>query len=185
MPLSPEELETLVNKVYQLLDTPFWKKGDFWIFIGIGSASVFASYKAFREARKARTAAHEAGRTVKIQTITIELSELVQKLDTLDIEIDFSTARDFLNEINRRIRRLMSPFQTDDMYIEVITNIKAVLSNAKGGLDEVKPINADGQEPVSNSIYYAIESYFSELSGYIAELMGLFEKRTIETGGEA
>ncbi len=67
----------------------------------------------------------------------------------------------------------------------MITKIKAVLSNAKGGLDGVKPINADGQEPVSNSIYYAIESHFSELSGYIAELMGLFEKRTIETGGEA
>lgn len=185
MPLSPEELDTLANKLSPLLVTTFWKTLDFWIFIVIGSASVIASYKAFLEARKARTAAHEAGRTVKIQTITIELSELVQKLDTLDMEIEFSTARDFLNEINRRIRRLISPFQTDETYSEVIANIRTVLSNARSALAEAKPINNDGQEPITNSIYYAIESHFSELSGYIAELMGLFEKRTIETGGEA
>lgn len=159
-------------------EIPFWETWDFWIFIVLAIGSLIASITAFKEARKAKEAAHEAGKTVKIQTITIELSEIIQRLDKLDIEIEFSTARDLLNETNRRVRRLIAPFKEDENYKSIATTITDTLTSAKNNLLQVRPIDQE-EQVVTNSVYYAIESDFSELSGQLAELMGKFEERTI------
>ena len=108
--------ENEIVKQIIALDIPFWKEADFWIFLVIALLSLAASVKAFLEAKAAKEAATDAGTTVKIQTITIELNEIILKLDKLDIDIEFSFARDYLNEINRRVRRLTSPFAEDDEY---------------------------------------------------------------------
>lgn len=168
----------LLNQI-KSLDIPFWKEGDFWIFLFMALLSLGASIKAFLEARAAKVAATEAGTTVKIQTITIELSEIIQKLDKLDIDIEFSTARDFLNEINRRVRRLTSPFAEDDSYKLKIETIYTSLTDCKSSLDDVRPLE-NGAPVVDNAVYHAVESHFADLSGELAELMGLFEKRTIK-----
>lgn len=99
-------------------------------------------------------------------------------MDKLDIEIEFSTARDLLNETNRRVRRLIAPFKEDDNYKTIAIKIIDTLSSAKNNLLQVRPIDQE-EQVVTNSVYYAIESDFSELSGQLAELMGKFEERTI------
>lgn len=171
--------EANLIKEIQALDTPFWKEIDFWIFLGLAIVSLAASIKAFLEARAAKEAAKEAGTTVKIQTITIELNEIILKLDKLDIDIEFSFARDYLNEINRRVRRLTSPFAEDAEYKSKIETIYSSLTDCKSSLDSVRPIE-NGEEVVDNAVYHAVESHFADLSGELAELMGLFEKRTIQ-----
>ncbi len=177
-----DSLKIILSNLMDEKFPQFWETFEFWIFIILAVLSVFASFKAFFEAKKAKKAATEAGKTVKLQTITIELSEIVQKLDILDVDIDFSSARNFLNEINRRVRRLLSPYQEDDDYKEQIIQIREILADAKKSLGEVRPIESEGKEPIAQAVYYATESYFSELSGMIAELLGLFEKRTLESG---
>jgi len=163
------------------LNTPFWERFDFWLFLLLSIASLIASIQAFREAKAARKAANNAGQTVKIQTITIELSEIIQKLDKLELKIEFSQARDFYSEVNRRIKRLTAPFKGDDEYKEVISEIAETLEELKASLAEVRPIeNGEGQSPVENSVYFAVEKHFSELGGQLAELMGYFEKRTLK-----
>ena len=132
----------------------------------------------FNAASKARIAAESAATIVKIQTITIELSEIIQKLDKLDPNIDFTLGRDLLNENNRRVKRLISPFRDEQDYKETINQINIALENAKKALEEVKPI--DSENVVKSSVYHAVESHFSTIAGLLAELMGLFEKRTIK-----
>ena len=162
----------------QKLNVPFWKTFDFWLFLIIGLLSLIASIKAFIEAKAAKTAANHAGQTVKIQTITIELSEIIQKLDKLETNIEFSDARDFLSEINRRIKRLTSPFKKVEDYEEIITLIYETLDITKESLTEVRPL--DNETIVDNAVYFAVEKHFSDLGGQLAELMGYFEKRTIK-----
>ena len=106
--------EKYIENIISVMEQPFYTTPEFWIASIIGIASVYFSVKAFKEAREAKKAAFEAGKTVKIQTITIELTEIAQRLDKLDFELNFSEARDLLNEVSRRIRRLIAPFQDTD-----------------------------------------------------------------------
>ncbi|BCV50608.1 hypothetical protein [Shewanella algae] len=175
--MSEEEIEKLVRVLNE--SAPFYTQFEFWIATVIGTASVYFSVKAFNEAREAKTAAFEAGKTVKIQTITIELTEIAQRLDKLDFNLSFSEARDLLNEISRRLRRLIAPFQdTTDLSVPCL-NLKNALDSAKDALEEVRPQNPEDELP-PNTIYFATQGHFSNISGLVAEIMGLFEKRTIE-----
>lgn len=152
---------------------------DFWITSIIGLLSVFFAARAFLEARAAKKASFEAGRTVKIQTITIELTEIAQRLDKLDFELSFSEARDLLNEASRRLRRLIAPFQDQADLVAPCENLKQALDSAKLELEKLRPENPEDDLP-PNSIYFATQGHFSNISGLVAEIMGLFEKRTIE-----
>ncbi len=161
------------------LKAPFYAMPEFWINTVIGLAGVFFSLMAFSEAKKAKNAAAEAGRTVKIQTITIELSEIAQRLDKLDFELTFAEARDLLNEVSRRLRRLIAPFQSNQDLAGSCNNLKEALDNAKLALDKVHPQDGSTEVP-PNSVYFATQGHFSNINGLVAEIMGLFEKRTIE-----
>lgn len=159
---------------------PFYYSASFWIGTVIGIASIYFSAKAFAEAREAKKAAFEAGKTVKIQTITIELTEIAQRLDKLDFNLSFSEARDLLNEISRRLRRLIAPFQSTEDLVEACSNLKIALDDAKEALEDVRPQTEEGNVAPSNSVYFATQGHFSNISSLVAEIMGLFEKRTIE-----
>src|SRR5438874_2659218 len=95
----------LVNHASALVQPPFYLTLEFWIPLAIGIAGLVFSILAFLEARKAKKAAFEAGRAVKLQTITIELAEIALKLDHLNLDLNFVQARDLLNEVSRRLRR--------------------------------------------------------------------------------
>lgn len=82
---QPTDLNPALDAMRQLLEVPFWKHADFWISSIIGTAGVFVSFLAYRqaekatlEAEKAKQAATEAGKTVKLQTMAVELSEVNQ-----------------------------------------------------------------------------------------------------------
>jgi len=175
--LNEEEIAELVDAISA--SELFYTQIEFWIATVIGIASVFFSLKAFFEARQAKKAAFEAGKTVKIQTITIELTEIAQRLDKLEFNLSFSEARDLLNEVSRRLRRLIAPFQDTDDLSDLCLNLKSALEDAKEALEEVRPQNPEDDLP-PNTIYFATQGYFSNISSLVAEIMGLFEKRTIE-----
>jgi hypothetical protein len=164
------------------LAAPFWHSLDFWISTLIGGGSVLFSLLAFLEARKAKAAATEAGRTVKIQTITIELTEISQRLDKLGMEIQFNEARDMINELSRRLRRLISPFQDEEGLSDTIVSLKEALLGVKNSLNDVRPTDQSEDEQAPHSVYYAIEGDLATINGLVADLLGLFEKRTIKIG---
>lgn len=171
--------ENLLQLFNQFLPA-FYKQPNFWISTIIGLASVIFSYLAFIEAGKAKRAASEAGKTVKIQTITIELSEIAQRLDKLDNNLSFPEARDLLNEISRRLRRLIAPFQSTQDLQGSCNALKNSLNDAKEALEGIRPQSDDESEIHASSIYFAIQGHFSNISSLVAEIMGLFEKRNIE-----
>lgn len=172
--------EVEIGKTLILLSTPFYKNIEFWLSSILGIAGVVFSVKAFLEAKKAKVAASEAGKTVKIQTITIELNEISQRLEKLDFNLDFAEARDLLNEVSRKLRRLIAPFQATGDLVEPCANLKVALNEAKYALDEVHPQEMGDIGLPPNTIYFATQGHFSNISGLVAEIMGLFEKRTIE-----
>lgn len=173
-----QNIIAILNK----LNAPFWYSVSFWISTVIGLLALFFSILAFVEARKAKRAATEAGRTVKIQTITIELTEVSQRLDRLETEIPFNEARDLLNEISRRLRRIISPFQNDIDLQETITALRQALDSAKKSLNDVRPTDVGQEQKAPHAVYNAIEAYFSTINSLVADLLGLFEKKTINLG---
>lgn len=168
-----------INQLSELVAPAFYTTWSFWISSLLGAAGVVFSVLAYVEARAAKIAAFEAGRTVKIQTITIELSEIAQRLDKLDSALSFPEARDLLNEVSRRLRRLIAPFQGTDDFAAPATSLKAVLDDAKSALETLRPQDAVDGVP-SLSVYFGMQGHFSNISSMVAEIMGLFEKRTIE-----
>jgi hypothetical protein len=179
------EIEALIQKFVSLqsvLDSPFWKDPAFWITLLVTLAGVVFAILAFIEARKAKAAATEAGKTVKIQTVAIELTEISQRLDILGMEIRFNEARDLLNEISRKLRRLVSPFQTDPELKETVASLKEALNSAKNSLNDVRPTEPLEEEQPPNAVYYAIEADLANINGFVADMLGLLEKKTIDLG---
>lgn len=171
---------TDVLKVLSQLERPFYQEVEFWIGLVIGVIGIVFSVLAFIEARQAKEAAAEAGRTVKIQTITIELSEIAQRLDKLDAKLGFSEARDSLNEISRRLRRLIAPFEHGDDLKAPCTSLRESLNAARASLDNLVPQDGLIENLPPNSVYFATQGHLAVISGLVAEIMGLFEKRTIK-----
>jgi hypothetical protein len=155
---------------------------DTWLGLILGVAGLVYSALAYSEAKKAKAAATEAGKSVKIQTITIELTEISQRLDILDMKIDYSSARDLINEVSRKLRRLVSPFQSDKEFGETIIVLKDALNSAKDSLSGVRPALDKEEIQPEYTVYNAIEGELSTINGLVADLLGLFEKRTIDFG---
>lgn len=169
-----------ISKLSEKLVISFYQDWGFWIGVFLSLIGILFSVKAFIEAKKARQAALEAGRTVKIQTVTIELTEIAQRLDKLNYDLNFSDARDLLNEISRRLRRLIAPFQSSDDFLTVCCELKTALEDARVALDGVRPADNQAAGLPPNAVYFATQGHFSIISALVAEITGLFEKRNIE-----
>jgi|GEM_PF-3375652 len=173
-----------VLQLQQILQVPFWHHVDFWISTGIGIIGLGFTIWAVFAATGAKRAAVEAGRTVKIQTVAIELMEISQKLDSLDLEIMFPDARDFLNGVSSKLRRLIAPFQNYQDLGPAVANIRESLSNAKTSLNAARPQPGAPPAPVG-SVYNAIEADLATISGFVADLLGLMETRAVNIPQEA
>jgi hypothetical protein len=178
-----QRMSALLDSIQKAVEIPFWQHFDFWIALILGVAGLYFSILAFIEARKAKHAATEAGKTVKIQTITIELSDILPKLDKLQPEINFNEARDLLNEITRRLRRVVSPFEKDAALCDKISALREALDKTKESLNKVRPTDPTKDE-IPRTVYYAVESDFATINNAVADLLGLFEKKTINFGDE-
>jgi hypothetical protein len=186
--LMPPDLQSILTRINDLHPS-FWRDPSFWIAQIIGVAGLIASImaflearKAFHEARSAKEAATAAGRTVKIQTVTIELTEIAQKLDRIQPDVVFNEARDLLSEIQRRLRRLVAPFATDPELEEAIGAVLQALQAAQTSLKAVRPSDPTTEAP--NSVYYGTQDAFDTINNCVADLLGLFEKQTLDFGDD-
>lgn len=168
-----------LEKVLEILNRPFYESIEFWIFLALAIAGLIFSILAFLEARQAKKAAAEAGTTVKIQTVTIELTEIVQRLDRLDENVTFSEARDLLNEISRKLRRLIAPFRQRVDVSESCKQLLDALDAAKQALEAVRPEAGAPLQENAQAVYFAIQGHFANISSSVADIMGLFEKQTM------
>ena len=178
------DTQSLIDQVLEQLQRPFWQHADFWIATAIGTAGLIFSILAFVEARRAKRAATAAGRTVKLQTVTIELTEIAQKLDKMQPEIRFNEARDLLAEVSRRLRRATSPFAKDSELSTAIAVTREALQAAQASLKAVRPTDPSKEVEAPRAVYYAIEDNFATINNSVADLLGLFEKETIDFGDD-
>ena len=175
--------EVILQAIEKLSD-PFWGTLDFYIYVFLSVLSIVLSFLAFRAAGKAEQAAIKAGTHVKIQSVTVELTELSQSLERLDPQISYSSARDTLDILQKRVRRFVSPFTAEHQEISSSMNaLKEKFVEAKSALTEVRPVGTDDVLGDQFSGYYAIESSWSEINGLLADLIGLFEQMTLVSGG--
>jgi len=183
--MSPDGQSTdaIIKQILATLESSFWTHAEFWITTIIGLAALGFSWAAFTEAKKAKQAAVEAGRTVKIQTITIDLTEIAQKLNKLEPTITFSDARDLLNEISSRLRRVMSPFSNDPDLKSTIQSLRDALATAKTSLDAVRPLDPSKEQETPRAVYNAVQSELANINSIVADLTGLFESKSQHLDG--
>lgn len=177
-------IQTALDSVRAILAEPFWRRFDFWLSFIASAGGVVFSIMAFSEARKAKRAATEAGRIVKIQTVAIELTEIAQKLGSMDTNIQFNEARDLLAELSRRLRRAISAFAKDPDLGDTIAALRDALTTAKKSLNSVRPADPSKEKDVPHAVYYAVESDFATINDLVADLLGLFERKSINMGDE-
>jgi len=188
------DIQTQINHLTELLQSPFWHRGDFWIFAILGMVSIVVSgfglwfsIKAFGEAEQAKVAAtqakvaaKEAGKVVRVQTVAIELGEISQRLERLEPDILFSDARELVNEVARKLLRSISPYSEEPLLKTKIAEIRAAIPAAQNSMKEVRP--SPGASEVPGAVYNAIEADLAKLNNLVAELLGLFETMNIHSG---
>jgi hypothetical protein len=179
--MNSPDAETL-KAILDTVRAPFWAKFDFWWGTVIGVLGLGFSAAAFVQARRAAREASKAARSVKIQTVTMELQEVWQKLSGIRFNIGFETARMVLTEASSRIRRHTIPFQQDSHFRDTITEIRTALRAAWTALDGVRP--NDPSKEVPNAVFNAIDSSFSRLVELISDLLGLMETETLAFGDD-
>lgn len=175
------EYQELLKQLAKIENVPFYQDASFWISSVLGIVGIYYSIIAYREAKEAKKAAKAAGNFVKKQSITIDLTEIIQRLDKLSTELNYSDARDFYNELNRRVRRSIATLSTDSDYSGKTSQIVTTLDTIKTNLDGVRQSGSTDQSLLAGTnLYYAIEGEFSTLSGKLADLCGLLEQKTLE-----
>ncbi|MFZ0333039.1 MAG: hypothetical protein WA613_00730 [Candidatus Acidiferrales bacterium] len=173
-----------IDRVLEMLQKPFWHRIDFWISTVLGSGGLIFSILAYREATEAKRAAIAAGRTVKIQTVAIELTEVSLKLDRIEPKIRFSEARDLLAEISRRLHRATSPFVDDPKLSNSVSATLAALAAAQTALKAVRPTDPAKEDEAPFATYNAIEDNFATINNCVGDLVGLLEKESSHFGEE-
>ena len=168
-----------VSAVLEILRLPLWKRPDFIFASMVGLGGLFFSILAYIEAKQAKRAATEAGKGVKLQTVTLELSEVSQKIDRLRPGVSFSEARDLLSEVSRRLRRAISPFSQEPDLKDAIQQLRNALTTAETSLKSVRPSTPSNETAAPDAVYFAIERDFATINNFTADLMGLCEKKTM------
>lgn len=155
------------------VEVGFWETGDFWLFLVLSLMGITLSAIGAWQAYSAKLEAKKAGQTVRIQTITIELSEMCQRLEKLDGKIDYQTARDIHSEVNRKLRRLIAQMDVDTISAVQRTKVDGNLVELKEALNAVRPV---GDAPViPGAVYFAVENHFTSLIGTLSEMIGELE----------
>lgn len=171
-----------LDQILQHFPPPFYKDLGFWIAQLIGGAGLLFAILAWVEAKKAKRAATAAGRTVKLQTVAIELSEISQRLDRVQPGIRFNEARDLLSDTSRRVHRATAPFSKEANLSGSIEAAIQAVQAAQSSLKSVRPAEAGKETEAPDAVYYGIEADCSAVSSYVADLIGLLEKQAFDFG---
>jgi len=187
--MQPNDIQATLRQIQQLLEVPFWRHLDFWIGLIVGLSAVLVSFLAYQQAEaakeeaiQAKHAATEAGRTVKLQTMSIELTEIAQKLDRVQPGIKFNAAKDLFNETSRRLRRVMAPFADNTALRGPIDAVRAALESTQSSLKQVRPSDPGKEGEAPDAVYYAVEDSFAIINNCVADLLGLVEKQAYNFG---
>lgn len=177
------DIQFQLTQLAKSLPPPFWKDPGFIFALAVGIAGLVFSILSWIAAKEAKKAATAAGRTVKLQTVAIELSEIGQRLDRVQPGIRFSEARDLLADTSRRLHRATSPFKQEPT---LEPYVKAVIEQIDGALTSLKEVRPqEGKElEAPDSVYYGIEAECSSLNASVADLIGLLEKQAFDFGAD-
>jgi hypothetical protein len=178
----PLNWQSALDGIAQRLPPPFYRDGGFWISLLIGGAGLVFAILAWIEAKKAKKAATAAGRTVKLQTVAIELSEISQRLDRVQPGIRFNEARDLLSDTSRRVHRATAPFAKEANLSESIVAAVQAVQAAQNSLKSVRPAEPSKETEAPDAVYYGIEADCSAVSSCVADLIGLLEKQAFDFG---
>jgi hypothetical protein len=187
--MQPTEIQTTLEQIHKLVELPFWKHLDFWISFAMAAFGILVSYLAYLQAEaakdeaiKAKQAATEAGRTVKLQTMSIELTEVAQKLERVQPGIKFNEAKYLFNEISRRLRRVMAPFADNNDLRAAIDAVRTALQATQASLKQVRPADPAKESEAPDAVYYGVEDNFANINNCVADLLGLVEKQAYDSG---
>jgi len=176
----PDATSALTLELLRSLEAPFYQRLEFWIATSLAMIGILFSLLAFVEARRAKAAALAAAANVKIQTIVLDLSEIVYGLGKIEAEtLSYPTARDLIIHVTRKLNRFLGPYEKVPDFGKKIGEINKVLSDVKNQLEGLRP-NPGQPNPDGTSIYYAIEGALSQLSGLVSALMGQMEHYSME-----
>jgi hypothetical protein len=185
MQIQTNDVQSLLTQVRQIVDIPFWHRGDFWISSAIGVIGAFIAFLAYQQAEKAKEeatqakqAATDAGRRIKLRTMGIELSDLGQKLVAVP-GMKFNTAKALFDETSRRLRRVMAPFADQAHLHDAIEVVRASLQATQESLKKVRPTDPTKESETPDAVYYGVEDNFATINNCVADLLGLVEKEDI------
>jgi hypothetical protein len=187
---------TDIQHVRELLETPFWKHVDFWISTVIGIVGAFIAYGAYTqaqkaekeaekakiEAEKAKQAATGAGKTVKLQTVCIELSEIAQALAGVRPGMKFKDAKELFNDTSGHLLRMITPFANQPDLRDAIAAVKTAIQDGHASLRQVAPSDPTKEDEAPNAVYNAVEDKFTTMKFAVSELTGLMEAQTYDFG---
>lgn len=178
-----KEIFNQLAKILESTTEPFWYKGDFLIGLVFNIVGLVLSWMAYREAKKAKEAADGAVRAVRLRSIVLELTEIVQGFDRLEINIQYVACRSLINETTRKINRLFGPLKEDELLNDesmsrTINEVEMTLETLRSSLVSVTPFGNENQGS-PHTIYIAVENDFSILSSQLSALIGSLESRTI------
>lgn len=174
------EIGLAVTQIQQQLNENFWASPEFLISSAFGVVGLIFSFLAYIEAKKAKQAAIDAGEFFQIQSITIELSEILHSLQSISLDTQYKEARDVLTHVTNKLRRYLASYKNKEAYRDACQKILDSLQYAKKALDDVKPSGSELESSGYGVVYSGIEGSFSNVCGNVSELMGLFERRAID-----
>ncbi|OOG55161.1 hypothetical protein B0E47_10210 [Rhodanobacter sp. B05] len=114
--------------------------------------------------------------------MAIELSEVSQKIDAIEPDISYGDARNLLAEISRKLRRVTSPFESDAKLKAAIAALRDAIETTRTSLKAVRPLKENGESQIESAVYYGIEADFSNINNLVADLQGLLEMYSINSG---
>lgn len=182
MNVISQDLQSSLDQALSSLPPPYWKDTGFWLGFIVGIGGLVFSIMAWVEAKRAKRAATAAGMTVKSQTVAIELTEIVQRLRNVQPGMRFAEARDLIGETASRVHRATSPFLKEPALSDAIDNAKKAVQSAQIALASVRPTASNAESEAPDAVYYGIEADCTQISNFVSDLIGLFEKQTFDYG---
>ena len=196
MTIQPPDTQPTLEQVLQILNKPFWSHADFWISTAIGVIGAIIAYRAYtqaekateeaekakQEAERAKQAATGAGKTVKLQTVCIELSEIAEALNGVRPGIKFKEAKGLFNDTSGHLLRMMAPFVDQPDLRDAIAAVRSAIQDGHASLRQVAPTDPTNEDEAPNAVYNAVEDKFATIKFAVSELTGLMEAETYEFG---
>jgi len=141
------------------------------------------SVMAWREAKKAKTAANKAAKGVKRQSIAMDIAEVCQKCQ-INFDVGYDDIRSRYNIVNDDVSRILGLYSQQEKEDE---DCKKILDNeVVNSLKEINlrlsTFNPIKQETESDShedkfYYYQFSELFSDLSGNLNKFKGALENQ--------